>query len=135
MLSYPALSRRSTGTMDSSDFSSGIPPDFSLRLIPTVTLVLYLRPDETHPVPSPTYSATRIPYTGGTCPEQSEEFFTGAFQGLRRFCCLRHVVRLEQSWRLLQSGDVHLVARQFYEILLNRGSRYFFRWSQCNQRT
>ena len=61
MLSYPSLSLRSTSTMVSSDSSSGIPQDFSLRLIPAVTLALYQRPGETSPVPSPAFTTSRSP--------------------------------------------------------------------------
>ena len=73
MLSHPSLSFRSTGTMVSSDFSSSFPQDFTLRLIPSVTMVLYHRLDETSPVPSSAFTTSRTPYTG--------EFFTAAFPG------------------------------------------------------
>jgi hypothetical protein len=82
MLSCPSLGLRPIGTVASSDFSSGFLKDFALRLIPSVTVVLYHRPDETSPVPSPAVTTSRTPYTG--------EFFTAAFQVLRRFYCLRH---------------------------------------------
>jgi len=73
MLSRPSLSFRSTGTVVSSDFSSSFPQDFTLRLIPSVTMALYHRPDETSPVPSSAIATSRTPYTG--------EFFTAAFPG------------------------------------------------------
>ena len=50
--------------MISSDFSSGISQDFTFRLIPSITLVLYQRPDETSPVPSSTVTTSHTPYTG-----------------------------------------------------------------------
>jgi hypothetical protein len=77
MLSCPLLGLRPTGTMASSDFSSGFLQDFTFRLIPSVSAVLCHRPDETSPVPSPAVTTSRTPYTG--------EFFTAAFQVLRRF--------------------------------------------------
>ena len=43
------------------------------QLIPTVTAVLFHRPDETSPVPSPAFATSRSPYAGG--------FFTAAFPG------------------------------------------------------
>ena len=79
MLSHPSLSFRSTGTMASSDFSSGFLQDFASRLIPSVTMVLYHRPDETSPVPSPAVTTSRTPYTG--------EFFTAVFPKVRG--CIR----------------------------------------------
>ena len=41
MLSRPSLSFRSTGTMASSDFSSGFLQDFTLQLIPSVSVALF----------------------------------------------------------------------------------------------
>ena len=69
-------------TMVSSDFSSDILQDFTLRLIPSVWTVLYRPPDETSPVPSSTFATSHTPYTG--------EFFAAVFQVLHRFYCLRH---------------------------------------------
>jgi hypothetical protein len=68
VLSCPSLGLRPIGTMASSDFSSGILQDFTLRLIPSVSVVLCHRPDETSPVSSPTFATSHTPYTG--------EFFT-----------------------------------------------------------
>jgi len=59
--------------MVSSDFSSGIHQDFTFRLIPSVTVALYHRPDETSPVPSFVFTTSRTLYTG--------EFLTAAFPG------------------------------------------------------
>ena len=50
--------------MISSDFSSGISQDFTFRLIPAITLVLYQGLDEISPVPSSTVTTSRTPYTG-----------------------------------------------------------------------
>jgi hypothetical protein len=62
-----------TSTMASSDFSSGFPSDFTSQLIPSVTLAVGERPDETSPVPSSAVLTSRSPYAGG--------FFTAAFSG------------------------------------------------------
>jgi hypothetical protein len=61
--------------MVSSDFSSGLHQDFTLRLIPAVTLALRQRPDETSPVPSPAVATSHTPYAG--------EFFAAVHQVLR----------------------------------------------------
>jgi len=53
-----------SGTTASSDFSSDILQDFTLRLIPSVWTVLYRPPDETSPVPSSTFATSHTPYTG-----------------------------------------------------------------------
>ena len=75
MLSHFLLDLRPISTMVSSDFSSGFFQDITFRLIPSITLALYQRPDETSPVPSSAFTTSRTPYTG--------EFFVAAFQGLR----------------------------------------------------
>jgi len=72
VLSHPSLGLRPIGTMASSDFSSDILQDFTLRLIPSVTMVLCHRLDETSPVPSSTFATSRTPYTG--------EFLTAVFR-------------------------------------------------------
>ena len=77
MLSHPSLGLRPIGTMISSDFSSDIPQDFTLRFIPSVWTVLYHPSDETSPVPSSAVTTSHTPYTG--------EFFTAAFQVLRTY--------------------------------------------------
>jgi len=68
MLSHPSLDLRPIGTMVSSDFSSDILQDFTLRFIPSVWTVLCHPPDETSPVPSSAVTTSHTPYTG--------EFFT-----------------------------------------------------------
>jgi len=58
--------------MVSSDFSSDILQDFTLRFIPSVWTVLYHPSDETSPVPSSAVTTSHTPYTG--------EFFTAVFR-------------------------------------------------------
>jgi len=70
-----------SSTMASSDFSSGFPSDFTSQLIPSVTLAVDERPDETSPVPSSAVLTSRSPYAGG--------FLTAAIQSLGRFFRLR----------------------------------------------
>jgi len=58
--------------MVSSDFSSDILQDFTLRFIPSVWMVLYHPSDETSPVPSSAVTTSHTPYAG--------EFFTAVFR-------------------------------------------------------
>ena len=87
MLSHPSLDLRPTGTMVSSDFSSDILQDFALRLIPSVTIVVGYRPNETSPpeyhsgVPSSAVTTSRTPYTGEPALSEVEVFLTAAFPG------------------------------------------------------
>ncbi len=70
-----------SSTTASSDCSPSFPSDFTSQLIPSVTLAVDKRPDETSPVPSSAFPTSHAPYTGG--------FLTAAIQILRRFCSLR----------------------------------------------
>jgi len=63
--------------MVSSDFSSDILQDFTLRFIPSVWTVLYHPSDETSPVPSSAVTTSHTPYTG--------EFFTAVFPRVRGY--------------------------------------------------
>jgi len=70
-----------SGTLASSDFSPGVPQDFAFRLIPVVSVDVSHRPDETSPVSSPAFTASRSPYAGGACPERSRRILDGCIPG------------------------------------------------------